>query len=85
MESLEGLRVWKSRELEDLQNGKMTPPSALYKGQNWVGVIPPKILRETLVIGSPFHCRMQGTKSRLEYLMRRCRLRSARTVTGHAK
>ena len=63
----------------------MTPLGALYRGRNWVGAIPPKIWEKRPAVGSPSHRRMWGTKRCLEHLMRRCGLRSARTVTGHMK
>ena len=63
----------------------MNPPSALYKRQNWVGVILPKIWRETPVVGSSSHHRTWGTNCRLEHLIRCCGLQSPKMVAGHTK
>ena len=82
---------WKLENLRSLESSKigkvreMNPPGALYRRRNWVGVIPPKIWGEMPAIGSPSHRRTWGTKRCIELLMRRCGLRSARTVAGHAK
>ena len=63
----------------------MNPLGTLYRRRNWVGVVPPKIWGEMPAVGSPSHRRTWETKRRLEHLIRRCGLRSTRTVTGHAK
>ena len=52
-------KPWRFESLRSLKSskickvGKMTPSGALYRGRNWVGVIPPKIWREMSTVGSP--------------------------------
>ena len=50
-----------------------------------MGVILLKIRGEMLVVGSTSHCKMQGTKRRLEHLMRHLGLRSVRNNYGTCK
>ena len=50
-----------------------------------MGVIPLKIQGEMLAIGSTSHHKMQGTKRRLEHLMRHRGLRSVRNSYGTHK
>jgi len=50
-----------------------------------VGVIPLKIQGEMPAIGSTSHHKMQGTKRRLEHLMRHRGLRSVRNSYGTRK
>ena len=54
----------------------------LYKGQNLVGVIPLKIQGEMPAVGSTSYRKMQGTKCRLEHLMRHRGLQSVRNNYG---
>ena len=56
-------------ECEDFESGG-NESLALYRSQNWVGVIPPKIWGEMPAVGSSSHCRTWGTKCHLEHLMK---------------
>ena len=90
--NLEGLRrveylrvesLWKS--LRTCEMRKVIFPGALYRGRNWVGVIPLKIQGEISTVRSAPHRWMRGTKHHLEQLMMPRGLRSVNDNYGVRK
>ena len=78
-EVLESLRVWEFlRVWTFCKVKKMSPSGILYRRQNWVGVIPFKILVEMSTVGSTSHRRIWGIERCLEHLMRYRGFRSVR-------
>ena len=54
------------RSLKTCEMREMISPNALFKGQNWVGIIPLKTKGEIPVVGLALHRWMWGTTCRLE-------------------